>query len=556
VSDPLREAQDAWRAKHHGPGAGGKYREGFGTAPVKSISGLPLEALYTPADVDLRQLDVEAFPGQAPFTRGLHAGMYRQRLWTFRQYAGFGGAKETNARLRKLLAAGQTGLSVAFDLPTQLGLDPDHPRAKGEVGRVGVTIASVEDMARLFEAIDLGTVSTSMTINAPAAVLLAFYQVAGEERGLAPDKLRGTVQNDILKEYAARNNYIFPPEPSMALTVDVLDHAARVMTGFHPISISGYHVREAGCTAPQEIAFTLANGLAYFAAARGRGLDLERIGEQASFFFAASSEFLEEVAKFRAARRLWAKLTAERFGISSDKARQLRFHVQTMGSLLTSQQVENNLVRVAIQALAAVLGGCQSLHTNAYDEALGLPGELSARLALMTQLILAHETGVPNCADPLGGSYAVEALTDKLEAEAHKIIAQIDDLGGAVQAVERGFYQRSIAEAAFRYQREVERGERKVVGVNAYETGVVEGQASSIQPLDPNLEREAAECVQALRSKRSATQAAAALARVETAARSGADRMEAILSAARARCTVGEICGALRKVYGEYRPGN
>ena len=555
MSTALHDTTHEWREKHHGKDARDTYREGLGPT-VKSTSGMSLEALYTPAHVDSEKLAAEVFPGQAPFTRGVHAGMYRQRLWTFRQYAGFGSAKETNARFRNLLAAGQTGLSVAFDLPTQLGLDPDYARAKGEVGRVGVSIASVEDMAQLFEAIELESVSTSMTINAPAAVLLAFYQVVGEERGLVPAKLRGTVQNDILKEYAARNNYIYPPAPSMALTVDVLDHTARVLTGFHPISISGYHVREAGCTAPQEIAFTLANGLAYLAAARERGLDLEPIGTQASFFFAAASEFLEEVAKFRAARRLWAKMTAERFGISSEKARQMRFHVQTMGSLLTSQQVENNLVRVALQALAAVLGGCQSLHTNAYDEALGLPGEPSARLALMTQLILAHETGVPHCADPLGGSYAVEALTDQLEAEAYKIILQIDALGGAVQAIERGFYQRSIAEAAFRYQREVERGMRKVVGVNAYETGVAEDLPSSIQRLDPNLEHAAVERVQALRAKRSATQAATALARVDVAARSGVARMESMLEAARARCTVGEICGVLRKVYGEYRPGN
>lgn len=538
--------------RHHGPGA--KYRSDIGALPPKTISGAQVEPLYMPADADAARLHAEAFPGQTPFTRGLHPGMYRQRLWTFRQYAGFGSADETNARFRKLLAAGQTGLSVAFDLPTQLGLDPDHPRAKGEVGRVGVSIATVDDMARLFENIDLGAVSTSMTINAPAAVLLAFYQVAGERQGVPSAKLRGTVQNDILKEYAARNNYIYPPAPSMALTMDVLEHAARTLTGFYPISISGYHVREAGCTAEQEIAFTLANGCAYLMAARERGLDLDAIGEQLSFFFAASSELLEEVAKFRAARRLWARLVEQRFGIANPKARQLRFHVQTMGSLLTSQQPENNLVRVAVQALAAVLGGCQSLHTNAYDEALGLPGELSARLALATQQILAYETGVVNTADPLGGSYAVEALTAQLETRADRIIKEIDAAGGAVEAIEAGVYQRRIAEAAFRYQREVESGERKVVGVNANTGGVPESGAASTQQLDPRQEAVACERLARQRAQRDQDAARKALENLESAARAGAGRMEAIVAAARARCSVGEICGTLRRVYGEYRP--
>ncbi|MCW8132561.1 MAG: methylmalonyl-CoA mutase [Planctomycetota bacterium] len=554
MSEESKRAADAWDAKHHGPEGQKKYRPEIGPLPVKSISGETLKALYGPGDVDAAAGRDEAFPGAPPFTRGLHPGMYRQRLWTFRQYAGFGTAEETNARFRKLLASGQTGLSVAFDLPTQLGLDPDHPRAAGEVGRVGVSIAGVEDMAKLFDRIDLGAVSTSMTINAPAAVLLAYYQVAGEEKGVPAAKLRGTVQNDILKEYAARNNYVYPPEPSLALTVDVMEHAAKVLTGFHPISISGYHVREAGCTAEQEIAFTLANGLAYLDAAKARGLDLEHIGEQASFFFAASSELIEEVAKFRAARCLWAKLVEERYGLTNPKARQLRFHVQTMGSLLTSQQPENNLVRVAVQALAAVLGGCQSLHTNAYDEALGLPGDLSARLALYTQLILAHETGVASVADPLGGSYAVEALTERLEAKARAILAEIDAAGGAVAAVQAGFYQRRIAEAAFRYQREVERGDRKVVGVNAFAESVQEAGAASVQQLDPKQEELARERVARQRRERDQARAGAALAQVEAAAKAGAGRMDAILEAARARCTVGEICGAFRAVYGEYRP--
>ena len=525
-----------------------------GTPPVHTVSGVPLEALYTPASLDPERLAEEAFPGAAPFTRGIHAGMYRQRLWTFRQYAGFGTPDQTNARFAKLLAAGQTGLSVAFDLPTQLGLDPDHPRAAGEVGRVGVSVASVEDMARLFLGIDLATVSTSMTINAPAAILLAFYQVAAQERGVAPGALRGTVQNDILKEYAARNNFIFPPAPSLALATDVLDHADRILTGFHPISVSGYHLREAGCTAPQEIAFTLANGLAYLEAARARGLAVERIGGQLSFFFAAGSELLEEVAKFRAARRLWARLVEERFGVTLPKARQLRFHVQTMGSLLTGQQPENNLVRVALQAMAGVLGGCQSLHTNAFDEALGLPGELSAHLALATQLILAYETGVAHVADPLGGSYAIEALTDGLELQARELLAEIDAQGGAVAAVEAGFYQRRIAEAAFRYQREIERGERRIVGLNAFAGGVDPAANATVQALSPELERGAVASVEELRRKREPQAARSALEGVASAARSGQGRMDAILAAARARCTVGEICAALRKIYGEYRP--
>ena len=556
MSDPAGDPLRSWKEAQHGPAAAKKYRDDIGPVPPRSISELPLEPLYAPGDADAARLEAEAFPGAPPFTRGLHPGMYRQRLWTFRQYAGFGSAAETNARFRKLLAAGQTGLSVAFDLPTQLGLDPDHPRAAGEVGRVGVSVASVEDMLRLFEGLDFGTISTSMTINAPAAVLLAFYQVAAEERGAGPERLRGTVQNDILKEYAARNNYVFPPEPSMALTVDVLEHCATTLTHFYPISISGYHLREAGCTAPQELAFTLANGVAYLEAARARGLSPERLGEQISFFFAATSELLEEVAKFRAARRLWAGLMQERFGVTSAKARQLRFHVQTAGSLLTSQQVENNLVRVSVQALAAVLGGCQSLHTNAFDEALGLPGELSARLALATQQILAYETGIVNAADPLGGSYAVEALTEKLETEARALIGEIDAAGGAVDAVEDGFYQRRVAEAAYRYQKDVESGARRVVGVNCFTSEVASDEDASIQALRSEQEQEAKARLAEVRKRRDAGAVSKALAEVQAAARANVNRMPAILNAARARATVGEVCGALRAVYGEYQPRN
>jgi methylmalonyl-CoA mutase, N-terminal domain len=522
----------------------------------ETISGTPLQPVYTPLDVDAATLNAEAAPGQPPFTRGIHPGMYRQRLWTFRQYSGFSSAAETNTRWKRLLASGATGLSTAFDLPTQLGLDPDDPRARGEVGRVGVPVTSVEDMHRLFQDIDLAKVSVSMTINAPAAVLIAFLQVTAEERGVKPEQLRGTVQNDILKEYAARNNFIFPPEPSMELTVDVIEHCQKVMTEFYPISVSGYHVREAGCTAPQEIAITLANGIAYVAASARRGISPESVGRQLSFFFASATEILEEIAKFRAARRLWAKLMQERFAVTDPKACQLRFHVQTMGSLLTSQQPENNLVRIGLQGMAAVLGGCQSLHTNSYDEAIGLPGELSSYLAVATQQIIAYETGVANVADPCGGSYAIEALTDTMEREARAMIDEIDKLGGAEAAVERGFYQRRIAEAAFKYQKQVESGERKVIGVNAYTDSVDKDNQSSIQTLRVEMEREATDSVAKVRANRNAVNAANALAAVEAAARNNIGRMEAILAAARARCTVGEICNTLRKVYGEYRPAN
>ena len=544
----------AWLERHHGAGAAEPYRAGIGPLPPRTISGIPLQPVYTPLDTDGVRLQAETYPGIAPFTRGIHAGMYRQRLWTLRQYSGFASADETNRRWKTLIASGGTGLSTAFDLPTQLGLDPDNPRALGEVGRVGVPIASVEDMHRLFAGIDLGTASVSMTINAPAVVLLAFLQVVAEERGVGLEKLRGTVQNDILKEYAARNNFIFPPEPSMALTVDVMEHCQKTLTGFYPISVSGYHLREAGCTAPQEIAFTLANAMAYFSAAARRGINAEDIGRKLSFFFASTTELLEEVAKFRAARRLWAKLVQERFGVQDDRAKQLRFHCQTAGSLLTSQQPENNLVRVGIQALAAVLGGCQSLHTNAYDEALGLPGELSAHLALATQQILAYETGITNVADPVGGSYAIEALTDKLEADALAIIREIDALGGALNAVESGFYQRRIGEAAFRYQRQVEAGERKVVGVNIHTESSDGAVQSTIQGLNPAMERDACKSVRELRSTRDPAAAKSSLEALEQAARANNHRMQAILQAARARCTVGEICEVLRVVYGEYQP--
>ncbi len=518
--------------------------------PLETISGISLQPFYSAADV---KSPAPELPGVAPFTRGIHASMYRDKLWTFRQYSGFGSASESNARWKKLLERGGTGLSTAFDLPTQLGLDPDDPRAKGEVGRVGVPIASVDDMHTLFDGIDLAKVSVSMTINAPAAVLLAFLQVVAEERNVPLTQLRGTVQNDILKEYAARNNYIFPPRPSLALTVDIIEHCQKTLPNFYPISVSGYHLREAGCTAPQELAFTCANGIAYVEAAAARGIKPETVGRQLSFFFAATTEVLEEVAKFRAARRLWAALMQVRFNVSDNKARQLRFHCQTAGSLLTSQQPENNLVRVGLQALAAVLGGCQSLHTNSYDEALGLPGEKSATLAVATQQILALETGLANVADPCGGSYCIEALTEQLETQARAIMTEIDALGGALAAVESGYYQRRVAEAAFRYQKQLETGERSVVGVNCFAETTAAETELSLQPLRPEMESEAVSSVQKTRATRDALTAANALAELKNSANDDARRMPAILSATRARCTVGEICAVLRTVFGEHR---
>ena len=522
--------------------------------PLETLSGLPLQTAYTPADTRGVALAQEALPGRPPFTRGIHERMYRARLWTVRQYAGFASPRETNARWKTLLQSGVTGLSTAFDLPTQLGLDPDDARAGGEVGRVGVSISSVDDMKALFAGIDLAEASVSMTINAPAAVLLAFLHVTAEELGFDPKALRGTVQNDILKEFAARNNFIFPPAAAMELTVDVIEFCLQQMPEFYPISVSGYHLREAGCTAAQELAFTLADALEYVRASVVRGLAARDVCRRLTFFFAATTDVLEESAKFRAARRLWAALVPEHFGVDDEKARALRFHCQTAGSLLTSQEPENNLARIGLQALAAILGGCQSLHTNAYDEAIGLPGAQSAHLAAATQHILAFETGIANTADPLGGAYAIEALTDALETQSRALLKEIDALGGASKAVAAGFYQRKIADAAFRYQRDVESGARKIVGVNCYcAPADIAAPESSIQALRPEMEAEAREAIARVRAARDPQAVQRALAAVEAAARVGSSRMAAILDAARVRCTLGEICGALKKVYGEHR---
>src|SRR5512143_777400 len=455
--------------------------------PVTSPSGIPIATVYRPNDAPVDYARDLGDPGTFPFTRGIQPTMYRGRLWTMRQYAGFGTAAETNRRFRLLLDAGQTGLSVAFDLPTQMGIDSDSPRALGEVGRVGVAIDTVEDMHRVFEGIPLDKVSTSMTINATASTLLAMYIVVAEERGIARDRLSGTTQNDILKEYIARGTYIYPPESSLALIAETFRFCAADVPNWNAISISGYHIREAGATAPQELAFTFANAIEYVRAAKAAGLEPDRFGERLSFFFACHSDFLEEVAKFRCARRLWARIMKERFGVTNPKAQQCRFHVQTGGVTLTAQQPDNNVVRVALQTLAAVLGGCQSLHTNARDEALALPTEASARLALRTQQIVAYESGAAETVDPLGGSYAIEAATDALEKEALALIDQIETRGGARAAIERGDVQREIQESAYRHQRQVEAGERVIVGVNRFqEPG--EAVPADLLRIDPGLE--------------------------------------------------------------------
>jgi methylmalonyl-CoA mutase, N-terminal domain len=530
-----------------------------GPSPETS-SGIPIAASYGPADVagiDYRREVGD--PGVAPYARGIHPDMYRRRLWTMRQYAGYSSAGESNRRYRYLLAHGTTGLSVAFDLPTQIGYDSDHPLARGEVGRVGVAIDSIEDMRRLFEGIPLDRVTTSMTINSTASILLALYLAVAEERGVAWEKVGGTVQNDILKEYAARGTYIYPPRHSLKLVTDVIAFCVRRVPRWNPISISGYHMREAGSTAVQEVAFTLAHGLAYVEAALAHGLAIDEFAPRLSFFFNAHNNFLEEVAKFRAARRLWTELVRERFAPRDERSLWLRFHTQTAGSTLTAQQPANNVVRVALQALAAVCGGTQSLHTNALDEALGLPTEEAARLALRTQQVIAHESGVANVADPLGGSYVIEAWTDEIAARARDYIRRIDAMGGALAALEAGFQQREIADAAYRYQIAVEEGREKVVGVNVFTTGgdpAVNAVAEAPTPvltIDPEAERAQVERLRALRERRDAPRATAALAALAAAAAEEKNVMPAILEAVRAECTLGEIADALRQVYGEYR---
>jgi len=510
-------------------------------------SGIEVKPAYTADDLPPEELEL---PGEFPFTRGPHPTMYRGRPWTMRQYAGYGSAEETNARFRFLLERGQTGLSVAFDLPTQLGYDSDDPLAEGEVGRTGVAIDSIADMQALLEGIPLGEVSTSMTINAPAALLLLLYELVAEGQGVTGEKLRGTVQNDVLKEYVARGNYIFPPRPSMRLTTDLFAYCAERLPKWNTISISGYHIREAGASAAQELAFTLANGIAYCEAAIAAGLSPDEFGERLSFFFNAHNHFFQEVAKFRAGRRLWAQIMRDRFGATNPRATALRFHAQTGGSTLTAQQPENNIVRVAVQALSAVCGGAQSIHTNSFDEALALPSERAARIALRTQQILAHEAGGTDTADPLGGAYFIESLTDELEEKARELIERVDELGGAVAAIEQGFVQAEIDASAFRYQTEVESETRVVVGVNRFSE---EGQERvELLQVDPEGERRQQERTARGRAERDADAAAKALAEVGSTAESDANLLPPLREALRAGCTVGEICGLLRELWGTY----
>ncbi len=517
-----------------------------------TLSGIPLKRFHSAED--LQGWDPETalgYPGEFPFTRGVYPTMYRGRLWTMRQYAGFGTAVESNQRYRYLLSQGQTGLSVAFDLPTQIGMDSDHSLARGEVGKVGVAIDSLEDMETLFEGIPLDRVSTSMTINSTAAILLALYAAVAKKQGANLKKLSGTVQNDILKEYIARGTYIYPVRPAMRIVTDVFAWCRSELPSWNTISISGYHIREAGSTAAQEVAFTLADAIAYVEAAIAAGLAVDEFAPQLSFFFNAHNDLLEEVAKFRAARRLWGHLMRERFGARDPRSLLLRFHAQTAGSSLTAQQPENNIVRVAIQALAAVLGGCQSLHSNALDEALALPTEQSALLALRTQQIIAHESGVTNTIDPVGGSYAIEKLTDEVEARAREYIAKIDALGGMLRAIETGYVQAEIQKAAYEYQQAVERGEQVVVGVNQFVAE--EEKPIPILRMDPEIERAQIARLNALRARRDTARARAAVAAVEARARSGENLLPAILAAVEAYATVGEISDALRRVFGEYR---
>ena len=523
-----------------------------GTSPGRTVSGMPVDVV-APARVIGANAYAKTigFPGEPPYSRGIRATMYRGRLWTMREYAGFGTAQETNRRFRYLLAQGNEGLSIAFDLPTQMGYDSDSPMARGEVGRVGVAISSLEDVEILLDGLPLDRVSTSMTINSTAPILLALYIAAAEARGIPRRRVRGTVQNDILKEYVARSTYIYPPGPSIRLAIDVIDFCSREVPKWNAISVSGYHVREAGATATQELAFTLANGIAYLQAAVERGLDVDAIAPQISFFFNAHIDLFEELAKFRAARRMWAAIMRDRFHAKRPESMALRFHAQTAGVALTAQQPENNAVRVAIQALAAVLGGAQSLHTNSMDEALALPSEKAVRLAIRTQQILAHESGVANAVDPAGGSYYLESLTDHIEADSWSLLGEIDRRGGMRKAIETGWVQRQIAESAYRFQMELEKGERFVVGVNAF---VEKAESTPVHRTDPKLEADQVRRLKAFRARRNASAAHRALRRLERAARSEDNVMPSILEAVRAKATLGEISDVLRSVFGTYKP--
>ncbi|QLD86560.1 methylmalonyl-CoA mutase family protein [Natronomonas halophila] len=550
--EAIQEGHEDWKDDTYGPTVErfGERKEEFTT----DTGGQQVDPLYTPADVaDLDYEEDIGFPGEEPYTRGVYSTMHRGRLWTMRQYAGMGTASETNERFNYLMDEGQTGLSMAFDLPTQMGYDSDSAMAEGEVGKAGVAIDSLDDMETVFDGIPLDEVSTSMTINAPASVLLAMYIAVGDKQGVDREELRGTIQNDILKEYIARNTYIFPPEPSMRIITDIFEFCADEVPNFNTISISGYHIREAGATAAQELAFTLGDGLEYVEAALDAGLDVDEFAPQLSFFFNAHNNILEEVAKFRAARRMWYKMMDERFDAEKPASKQLKFHTQTAGSTLTAQQVENNVVRVAYQALAAVLGGTQSLHTNGKDEALSLPTEQSVRTALRTQQILAHESGAADTIDPLAGSYYVEALTDELETEAFEILDEVEERGGMRKAVENEYVQGQIQDVAFERQREIESGERIIVGVNEYQ--VDEEPKEDIEEVSEEEQRQQRERVQQLREDRDSEAVEAALADLKEAAEGDENVMPYIVDAVKAYATTGEICNALRDVFGEYRAG-
>jgi methylmalonyl-CoA mutase N-terminal domain/subunit len=523
-----------------------------GDPKFRTLSGLPVERLYSPQNTSAGEGRSLGEPGKYPFTRGIHPDMYRGRVWTMRQFAGFGTPEDTNRRFLYLLKKGQTGLSTAFDMPTLMGRDSDDPLSLGEVGREGVAIDTIEDMETLFRDIPLGAVSTSMTINGSAAMILAMYVVAAERQRVSTDKLRGTLQNDILKEYMAQKEWIYPPRPSLRIITDMLGYCTREMPLWNTISISGYHIREAGSTAVQELAYTLANGFAYVEAAVAAGLEVDEFAPRLSFFFNAHNDFFEEIAKYRAARRIWAKRMREKYGAKKERSWMLRFHTQTAGCSLTAQQPENNIVRVAYQALAAVLGGTQSLHTNSMDEALALPTEKAVRIALRSQQILASETGVVNTVDPLGGSYFLEDLTDRMEKEAEAIFAEIEERGGVVAGIEEGYFQREIAESAWRYQQDVENGTSIVVGVNDY-IDESEGEKIPVLEIGPKVEREQIERLRRFRARRDGRAAEEALAKLRSGAESGENLMPLLLEAVRANTTLGEMCGVLRGVFGEYR---
>jgi methylmalonyl-CoA mutase N-terminal domain/subunit len=517
--------------------------------PFTTLSGEPVRALYTPDDVGAFEERI-GFPGEFPFTRGVYPSMYRGRLWTMRQFAGFGTAEETNERFRYLLEHGQTGLSTAFDMPSLMGHDSDHPRSLGEVGREGVAVDTLDDMQTLFGGIDLGEVTVSMTINAPAAIMMAFYVVAAEQAGVPRHRLGGTVQADILKEYIAQKEWCFPVDPAMRLLGDMMAWCTRELPRWHPVSISGYHIREAGSTAAQELAFTLKDGLTYVEQLVARGLEVDTFAPRLSFFFSAHIDFFEEIAKYRAARRIWARELRETFGAKDPRSWLMRFHTQTAGVSLTAQQPLNNVVRTAIEALAGVLGGTQSLHTNSYDEALALPSEQAVRVALRTQQVIAHETGVTNTIDPLGGAYFVEALTDRMQQRAYEYFHRIDELGGMVEAVKQGFPQREIADAAYEHQRQIDRGDRVVVGVNEYREG--DDERPEILRIDPALERKQIGRVQAVRARRDASAVETSLAALREAAASDANVMPLLLDCARVHASEGEVVSALQDVWGSY----